>query len=71
MNPKVYNKLDTAISEVVDDYANIAIYPYGYNGRMCKAILNHKYGKTEFAIVDNVLSMERCDVISAKNLWGG
>lgn len=71
VNPKVYNKLDTAISEVVHDYENIAIYPYGYNGRMCKAILNHKYGKAEFAIIDNMLSMEDQNIISAKNLWGG
>lgn len=65
---EVVQQLDKVISEIVQKYENIVIYPYGKNGKICKTILNGKYGIQEYAIVDNIESERDVNILSAKGL---
>lgn len=49
----ICKQLDDTILQVTQKYKNIIIYPYGKNGKLCKKILNSKYGIQEWAIMDN------------------
>ena len=61
-------QLDNVISNIVQKYKNIVIYPYGKNGKICKTILNGKYGIQEYAIVDNIESERDVNILSVKDL---
>lgn len=61
-------QLDTAISKIIQSHDNIVIYPYGKNGKICKMILNGKYGIREYAIADNIESEKDVNILSAKEL---
>lgn len=52
-NLEICKQLDDAILQVTQKHKNIIIYPYGKNGKLCKKILNSKYGIQEWAIIDN------------------
>jgi len=52
-NPHIYRTIEKNIGEIVKGTTKIAIAPYGNNGKICKKILNLKYGIQEIALLDN------------------
>lgn len=61
-NPQIYAKLDSVLEKIVAKNKNIVIYPFGNNGKLCKRILNGKYGVKEILIIDNFKHKECVDV---------
>ncbi len=52
--PETYTKIDQVVKKAIQENRNIAITPFGKNGKICKKILNLRYGIKEKAILDNM-----------------
>lgn len=67
-NLEICIKLDNAISKIIRDHENIVIYPYGRNGKICKLLLNTRWRKAEYALVDNVAYKNNENIFPASSL---